>query len=558
MPHNDAILEQALAELAELSRRVADLTATVSALTSRPAGDDSAAAQDGLVSVPDVGQPFPTAASQGRLGGWPGWPWWAMPPMPPQAMGHPASFFPQHQAQPWGGWPVPFPQAEPAPQSALQMSPAPSQSQAQAQIQEQGQEQPVPVATEPTAQPSSEPSSIEKRTPSTSKRGRAAKAAKKPNTTKKPESAKPKCSSPAAKPASASATTPHLQQPATSGPRAGRRRRRVGSMVISTSLHGLALALLAMVFVAREAEPEPLMITSSIAAQEPLQSPAEIEIEPMEPLEPVPDEMFEPVVPDLAALEPVGPPIDNLPAAGDLPTVDTVSLLDDGLLTGPTTADLLAPIGEAGTGQGGGGSGGSLAASSTMFFGTPGSGTSICFMCDNSRSYDEGGFEMVVGELMRSVASLKPEQSFFVVFFSDEAYPMFFPDAVNTLLPATDDNKQRLQAWITNVEKRTGGQGLREAVEIVESLHPASICFLSDGDHSQSLVERLVSADLGGAVVNTFGMQNLPASRSRLTPERLQKQQQFNQNMIEIAGAHAGVFTPVMLRPQRLSATTAR
>lgn len=319
--------------------------------------------------------------------------------------------------------------------------------------------------------------------------------------------------------------------------------------MISTSLHGLALVLLATVFITREAEPEPMMITSSIAMDEPLESPAEIEIEPMEPLEPVPEEMFDPVVPDLADIEPMAPTIDAPPAAGELPAVDTVSLLDDGLLTGPSTADLLAPLGTAGSGQGGGGRGASMAGGGTMFFGTPGAGTSICFLCDNSRSYDEGGFEMVVGELLRSVASLKPEQSFFVVFFSDEAYPMFYPDTIQSLLPATNDNKQRLQAWLTNVEKRTGGQGLRDAIEMVEALQPATICFLSDGDHSESLVDRLVSADLGNAVLNTFGMQNLPARRSSLTPERLQKQQQFNSNLLKIASAHGGVFTPVTVRP---------
>jgi hypothetical protein len=323
----------------------------------------------------------------------------------------------------------------------------------------------------------------------------------------------------------------------------------VGPLVVSTSLHGLVLVVLAMVFVVREAEPEPLMISAGIATEQPLESPAEIEIAAIEPLESMPDDPFEPVVPDLADLEPLGPPLESQAIAGELPTVETVSLVDEGLLSGPALTDLLTPIGSSEAGQGGGGRGASLAGSGTMFFGTPGAGTSVCFMCDNSRSYDEGGFEMVVGELMRSVASLKPDQSFFVVFFSDEAYPMFSPDAASSMMPATDENKRKLHSWLGSVEKRTGGQGLRDAMEIVESLQPASVCFLSDGDHSESLVHRLVSADLGGAVVNTFGMQTLPARRSSLTPQRLQEQQQFNQNLIDIATAHGGTFTPVLVRP---------
>ncbi len=328
-----------------------------------------------------------------------------------------------------------------------------------------------------------------------------------------------------------------------------RHRRRVGSLIVSTSLHGLALVVLAMVFVVREAEPEPLMISAGIATEQPLESPAEIEIATLEPLQPMPDEPVEPIVPDLADLEPLGPPLESLASAGELPAMETVSLVDEGLLSGPVTADLLTPVGSSETGRGGGGRGAGLTGGGTLFFGTPGAGTSICFMCDNSRSYDEGGFERVVGELMRSVASLKPEQSFFVVFFSDEAYPMFSPDAASSMMPATDENKRRLHSWLGSVEKRTGGQGLRDAMEIVESLQPASICFLSDGDHSESLVHRLVSADLGGAVVNTFGMQTLPARRSSLTPQRLQEQQQFNQNLIDIATAHGGIFTPVVVRP---------
>jgi len=47
MSHSDAILEQALAELAELSRRVADLTATVSGLTKH----GGSGFLDGLIKV---------------------------------------------------------------------------------------------------------------------------------------------------------------------------------------------------------------------------------------------------------------------------------------------------------------------------------------------------------------------------------------------------------------------------------------------------------------------------------------------------------------------------
>ncbi|MGA0040449.1 MAG: hypothetical protein ACO3NZ_11420, partial [Pirellulales bacterium] len=343
--------------------------------------------------------------------------------------------------------------------------------------------------------------------------------------------------------ASAGHTTPQRND------QTGRGRRRIGSLLVSTTVHAIALVLLAVVFVTREAEPEPLMLTASVSPVEPLNDVTEVQIEPMEPTEPLPELEPEPLLPDLADLEPLPPTFDDLSSATDLPSVETVSLVDVGLATGPTTADLSMPLEGSGSGTGGGRSGSGhtagMPAGGSLFFGTPGAGNTICFMCDNSRSYEPGGFEMVVEELMRSVASLSEKQSFFVVFFSDQAYPMFYPSVTEELVPATEENKRRFNMWLTNVEKRTGGQGLRDALELVESLQPASICFLSDGDHSESLVERLVAADLGQAVLNTFGMQTYSTLRTTVSQEQLWKQQRFNQNLARIAAAHGGVFTPV-------------
>ncbi len=108
MPHDDAILEQALAELAELSRRVADLTATVSVLAARehssssllsPRADESQVAQSPHASAACQPQAFLPPAFQSQAfqqqspstpastapgsstAAWPPWPYWPMPPM---------------------------------------------------------------------------------------------------------------------------------------------------------------------------------------------------------------------------------------------------------------------------------------------------------------------------------------------------------------------------------------------------------------------------------------------------------------------------------------------
>lgn len=553
MPPRDAILEQALAELTELSRRVADLTATLAALAAvrgeghgplPPHGSsDASRPTSNIPSEPqpnlETGGPADVAWSLAQTASpntpWSPWPFWSMPP-----------FFPP------GAWPPPTSRAwvglEGVTPATNDSTPPVSDA--------------APATREVTLQTSRSRRRVKRRS---AKKSLTSRATAQTAQRERPqiERASPKktlvpsehASQAGAEPARHAAATPRPAAaptaPAHSG-REGRSRRRLGSLLISTSVHALALIVLALVFVTREAEPEPLMLTSSMAPSEALEEAPAIEIEPIAPAEPMPDLISEPVFADLDALEPPPPTIDSLSATDSLPTIETVSLLDMGQAAGPTTADLLLPLGGSGEGRSpagsdGRGQGSSMAAGGSLFFGTPGAGSSICFMCDNSRSYEEGGFEMVVRELLRSVGALTEKQSFFVVFFSDEAYPMFYPDVVQELLPATADNKQRLQLWLSNVEKRTGGQGLRDAIAMVESLQPASVCFLSDGDHSESLVERLVSAELGDAVVNTFGMQTLSVRRTGVSQEQLWKQQRLNQNLLRIASAHDGVFTPVAM-----------
>ncbi len=89
-----------------------------------------------------------------------------------------------------------------------------------------------------------------------------------------------------------------------------------------------------------------------------------------------------------------------------------------------------------GTGQGlGGGEPGGTSKSSrnggrmdsTLFFGTEAKGNRFVFVVDNSSSMKGGRLEMAVAELVRTVEGLSPRQSFYVIFVSDQTYPMFYP-----------------------------------------------------------------------------------------------------------------------------------
>ena len=218
------------------------------------------------------------------------------------------------------------------------------------------------------------------------------------------------------------------------------------------------------------------------------------------------------------------------------------SIGGDGLLAG-----VAGDRGES-SGRGGTAAAGREAAT---FFGRSGEGKRVCFLCDNSSSYRDGGFHMVLEELARAIDGLRPDQSFFVVFFSDTAYPLFHPAPANALAPATADNKRRLRAWLQSVEMCRGGQGIHEAVTLVGSLHPDVVYLLSDGQMTGSVVDRVSDADFGEAVVHTFGMQQSIVDRrtGRIDADRAREQDGCNRNLATIAAAHGGGFTPVIVPP---------
>lgn len=239
---------------------------------------------------------------------------------------------------------------------------------------------------------------------------------------------------------------------------------------------------------------------------------------------------------------------DDAAFAGDLAAVEPAAF---------DSIDALADVGgsSAGSGQRGKASGkpaGGGAPGSGSFFGRPGEGQSVCFICDNSNSYRNGGFHTVLDELARAVDALRPDQSFFVVFFSDTAYPLFHPEPVDALQLASPENKQRLRAWLATVEMCGGGRGIDDAIRIAGSLSADAVYFLSDGEHAASVVDRVVTADFGDAVVHTFGMQQGVLDRwtGRVDADRLRQQQEFDRNLVAIATAHGGTFTPVTVPPQ--------
>ncbi len=88
----------------------------------------------------------------------------------------------------------------------------------------------------------------------------------------------------------------------------------------------------------------------------------------------------------------------------------------------------------------------------TSFFGIKGQGKKFCFIVDNSKSMTGARFRTALAELVYSVEKLQADQVFYVCFFSDGAYPMFFPNITKEMIPATAENKAKFREWLRFVD----------------------------------------------------------------------------------------------------------
>lgn len=140
------------------------------------------------------------------------------------------------------------------------------------------------------------------------------------------------------------------------------------------------------------------------------------------------------------------------------------------------------------------------------FFGAKVKGRKFVFVVDNSNSMTRGRLETALNELMVSVNKLEKNQRFFVILFSDTAYPMFHPKPVRAMVPATSENKRKLEYWLPTVQMclRTDGA---EAVKMAISMQPDAIYILGDGAFTDNATKLLTAPHNRKIVINTLGME---------------------------------------------------
>ena len=140
------------------------------------------------------------------------------------------------------------------------------------------------------------------------------------------------------------------------------------------------------------------------------------------------------------------------------------------------------------------GSGLGAAPATPQFFGAKIEGRRVVFVLDNSGSMQGGRLETVNAELERCVASLDPDQEFYVIFYSDVPYPLFYPDPVDRYVRPTPRNKELLHDWLSTVELCLGDAVL-DALNAAASIGPDTVLLLSDG---RIAGERKMAALLAG------------------------------------------------------------
>jgi hypothetical protein len=159
------------------------------------------------------------------------------------------------------------------------------------------------------------------------------------------------------------------------------------------------------------------------------------------------------------------------------------------------------------------GGSGEFAIGGGQFFGVRAEGKRFVYVVDCSGSMSGSRFTTVKKELLRSIHALLPKQEFYIVFFSDRAFPMFSPQkAEPATLAAEPLNLKRATRW-TNDFPIGGGTEPTDAVKAGLKLRPDAIFLLTDGEFDSAVAQTIRLENNARVVIHTIGFKNSAGER---------------------------------------------
>ena len=104
---------------------------------------------------------------------------------------------------------------------------------------------------------------------------------------------------------------------------------------------------------------------------------------------------------------------------------------------------------------------------------------------------------------------LTPKQRFYVIFYSDTAYPMLHPKPATQLAPATPQNKEALRYWLDTVPLCLKTNG-KQAIQAAFNLQPDVIFVLGDGAFTDKAADFFAARPQNRIPLHTLGMDVKP------------------------------------------------
>jgi hypothetical protein len=141
------------------------------------------------------------------------------------------------------------------------------------------------------------------------------------------------------------------------------------------------------------------------------------------------------------------------------------------------------------------------------FFGIRADGRRFVYVVDCSGSMVGAPYQRAQQELIRSLAALSKSQEFFVILYSDNSYPMYFPKNTQEFVKASDAAIEQVQTWVTNFSHH-GGTNPEPALEQALKMKPDAVFFLTDGAIPDSTPDSVRQANSSNVSVHTIGFTN--------------------------------------------------